>query len=135
MVGSGVEMADGLRDLAVSGGLRITASIYEQARGRTKNGFELLGEYSVDGEETGVYGFDPEGEDVYESPRVTFQKHAREFRDHRREFRAHRRSFRRGAERPTASPEDRAKYSVARMKKLYRGVYVGGATIVFLFFY
>ncbi|MBT4710379.1 MAG: Pr2TM family membrane protein [Alphaproteobacteria bacterium] len=134
IVGAGVEMADDLRDLAVSGGLRISAAIYEQARGRTKNGFELLGEYSVDGEETGVYGFDPDEENAPENPRITFQNHRREFRAHRREFREHRKSFRRhGPSRPAATPEDRAKYAVARMKKLYRGVYVGGATIAFLF--
>ena len=97
MVGPAVEVADGLRDLAVSGGLRIAASVYEQARGRTKNGFETLGEFSVAGQDIAVYGFDPDAEEIDESPRITFQKHARDFREHRREFRSYRRSDRRGA--------------------------------------
>ena len=134
MVGPAVEVADGLRDLAVSGGLRIAASVYEQARGRTKNGFETLGEFSVAGQDIAVYGFDPDAEEIDESPRITFQKHARDFREHRREFRSYRRSFRRyGGSRPSATPEDRAKHAVARMKRLYRGVFVGSATIAFLF--
>lgn len=127
LTGPGVELADGLRDLAVPGGLRIAASVYEQARGRTKNAFESLGAHTVAGEEIGVYGFDPDIEEAEEPQRIEYQSHRRDHSHHRNSYSRSRRPA------TSATPEDRAKYAVARMKRLYRGVYVGAATIAFLF--
>ncbi len=132
LTGPGVDLADGLRDLAVPGGLRIAAAVYEQARGRTKNGFESLGEHSIAGEEIGVYGYDPDMEEAAEPQRVGYRGHRSAHTSHSHSFRSHshRRSRRQAA---SATPEDRAKFAVRRMKRLYRGVYVGAATIAFLF--
>ena len=137
--GAGVEAADGLRDLAVDGGLRVAAAVYEQARSRTRNGFEALGDHTVAGEEMAVFGFDPDTAPEPEPERIGYSGHRRAsgYRGHRRhshwrerahgEWRGHRRLT------TPRSPEDRARFAVAQMKRLYRAAYIGGTVIVFLF--
>ena len=148
LTGPAAAQADALRALGEPGDVFISGAIYEAARGTVVDSFAAEGTRTLAGEEVTTFVLDP-ARAARQAERRQWQ---RRWEQHQHGWGRHRerhqeRSRRRHdswsekeearaerhARRMPRTPEEKAEYELANIKRLYRNMVYGGLTILFLF--